>query len=95
MPVFPACCQVNFPYRSKWLTGRRLPSGTPIDFLTPNSLLILVLAAGLIALNEQRLYSYIRLDLAGDRLNEPARRIENLLTIGIFQRRTHGRIARR
>jgi Fe-S oxidoreductase len=50
-------------------------------------LLILVLAAGLFALNAQRLFSYIRLGVAENRLNNPAKRIENLLTIGIFQRK--------
>src|SRR5688572_23810240 len=50
-------------------------------------LFILVLAAGLFALNAQRLYSYIRLGLAENRLDHPAKRIENLLTIGIFQRK--------
>jgi Fe-S oxidoreductase len=48
---------------------------------------ILVLAAGLFALNAQRLFSYIRLGYAENRLNNPAKRIENLLTIGIFQRK--------
>ncbi|HET9426635.1 MAG TPA: (Fe-S)-binding protein [Gemmatimonadaceae bacterium] len=50
-------------------------------------LFILVLAAGLFALNAQRLYSYIRLGLAENRLNDPAKRIGNLLSIGIFQRK--------
>jgi Fe-S oxidoreductase len=50
-------------------------------------LLILVLAAGLFALNAQRLYRYIRIGYAENRLNDPFTRIENLLTIGIFQRK--------
>src|SRR4051812_15444581 len=50
-------------------------------------LVILVIAAGLFALNAQRLYSYVRIGVAEDRLTYPAKRIENLLTIGIFQRK--------
>src|SRR4051812_3203924 len=50
-------------------------------------LFILVLAAGLFAFNAQRLFSYMRLGVAENRFNDPAKRIENLLTIGIFQRK--------
>ena len=50
-------------------------------------LIILVLAAGLFAFNAQRLFSYARLGFAENRLDHPAKRIENLLTIGIFQRK--------
>jgi Fe-S oxidoreductase len=50
-------------------------------------LFILVLAAGLFAFNAQRLWSYARLGTDENRLNDPAKRIENLLTIGIFQRK--------
>src|SRR4051812_5499696 len=50
-------------------------------------LLILVLAAGLFAVNAQRLFRYITLGYAEYRLNDPVKRIENLLTIGIFQRK--------
>jgi Fe-S oxidoreductase len=50
-------------------------------------LFVLVIAAGFFALNAQRLYSYIRIGLAENRLDHPAKRIENLLTIGIFQRK--------
>src|SRR4051812_14906292 len=50
-------------------------------------LFILVLAAGLFAFNAQRLFSYARLGVAENRLDHPAKRIENLLTIGIFQRK--------
>src|SRR3954468_17295671 len=50
-------------------------------------LFILVLAAGLFAFNAQRLYSYARLGVDENRLNDPAKRIENLLSIGIFQRK--------
>src|SRR5919112_1070103 len=50
-------------------------------------LIILVLAAGLFAFNAQRLFSYARLGIAENRLDHPAKRIENFLTIGIFQRK--------
>jgi Fe-S oxidoreductase len=50
-------------------------------------LIILVLAAGLFAFNAQRLFSYARLGFAENRLDHPAKRIENLLAIGIFQRK--------
>jgi Fe-S oxidoreductase len=50
-------------------------------------LFILVLAAGLFAFNAQRLFSYARLGTDENRLNDPAKRIENLLSIGIFQRK--------
>src|SRR6476661_7850696 len=50
-------------------------------------LFILALAAGLFALNAQRLYRYITLGYAEYRLNDPATRIANLLSIGIFQRK--------
>src|SRR3954471_22941145 len=50
-------------------------------------LFILVLAAGLFAVNAQRLFRYITLGYAEYRLNDPVKRIENLLTIGIFQRK--------
>jgi Fe-S oxidoreductase len=50
-------------------------------------LLILVLSAGLFALNAQRLFGYVRLGLAENRLDHPAKRLENLMTIGIFQRK--------
>src|SRR5688572_18119182 len=50
-------------------------------------LLILVLAAGLFAFNAQRLVSYARLGASENRLDHPAKRIENFLTIGIFQRK--------
>src|ERR1041384_6072633 len=50
-------------------------------------LFILVLAAGLFAFNAQRLVSYARLGLNENRLDHPAKRIENFLTIGIFQRK--------
>ena len=50
-------------------------------------LIILVLAAGLFAFNAQRLYSYARLGVNENRLDHPAKRIENFLTIGIFQRK--------
>ena len=50
-------------------------------------LLILVVAAGFFALNVQRLVGFLRLGLAENRLDHPATRIENLLSIGIFQRK--------
>jgi Fe-S oxidoreductase len=50
-------------------------------------LLVLVLAAGLFAFNAQRLFSFARLGRSENRLDHPAKRIENLLTIGIFQRK--------
>src|ERR1051325_10703128 len=50
-------------------------------------LFILVLAAGLFAFNAQRLFSYARLGVDENRFDHPAKRIENLLTIGIFQRK--------
>jgi Fe-S oxidoreductase len=50
-------------------------------------LFILVLAAGLFAFNAQRLFSYARLGVEENRFDHPAKRIENLLTIGIFQRK--------
>jgi Fe-S oxidoreductase len=50
-------------------------------------LFILVLAAGLFAFNAQRLVSYARLGVNENRLDHPAKRIENFLTIGIFQRK--------
>src|SRR4051812_26720003 len=50
-------------------------------------LFILVIAAGLFAFNAQRLFSYARLGVDENRLDHPAKRIENLLTIGIFQRK--------
>src|ERR1044072_6745207 len=48
---------------------------------------ILAIAAGLFAFNAQRLFSYARLGAAENRLDHPAKWIENLLTIGIFQRK--------
>src|SRR5947207_15622344 len=48
--------------------------------------LILVLSAGLFALNTQRLVGYLRLGLAENRTDHPAERVANLLSIGIFQR---------
>jgi Fe-S oxidoreductase len=50
-------------------------------------LFILVVAAGFFAFNAQRLFSYARLGQDENRLDHPAKRIENLLTIGIFQRK--------
>src|SRR6476620_7113008 len=50
-------------------------------------LIILALAAGLFALNAQRLFRYITLGYAEYRLNDPGTRIANLLSIGIFQRK--------
>ena len=63
-----------------------LRSGREV-YLLPMFLLILVLAAGLFALNAQRLYRYITLGYAEYRLNDPGTRIANLLAIGIFQRK--------
>src|ERR1044071_9359950 len=53
----------------------------------PMFLFVLVLAAGFFAVNAQRLFGYTRMGLAENRFNDPARRIENLLTIGILQRK--------
>ena len=50
-------------------------------------LLILVLAIGFFSLNVQRLVGFLRLGLAENRVDHPAVRIENLLSIGIFQRK--------
>ena len=47
-------------------------------------LFILVFSAGLFALNVQRLVGFLRLGLPENRLDHPATRIENLLSIGIF-----------
>src|SRR3954467_5483383 len=50
-------------------------------------LFILVVAVGFFALNVQRLVGFLRLGLAENRVDEPAVRIGNLLSIGIFQRK--------
>ena len=49
--------------------------------------MILVLAVGFFALNVQRLIGFLRLGIAENRLDHPATRIENLLSIGVFQRK--------
>ena len=62
-------------------------------------LFVLTLGAGFFALNVQRLVSYMRLGEGEDRTDHLVRRLENLLTIGIAQRkmndaplaRSHGR----
>jgi Fe-S oxidoreductase len=48
---------------------------------------ILVVSLGFFALNVQRLVSFLRLGLAENRLDDPAKRVGNLLAIGIFQRK--------
>src|SRR3954463_14452889 len=50
-------------------------------------LFILVVAVGFFALNVQRLVGFLRLGLAENRVDQPAVRIGNLLSIGIFQRK--------
>src|SRR5438874_12698716 len=50
-------------------------------------LFVLVIAVGFFALNVQRLVGFLRLGLAENRVDQPATRIENLLSIGIFQRK--------
>jgi Fe-S oxidoreductase len=50
-------------------------------------LFILVVAVGFFALNVQRLVGFLRLGLAENRVDQPAIRIANLLSIGIFQRK--------
>jgi Fe-S oxidoreductase len=50
-------------------------------------LLILVLAIGFFALNVQRLVGFLRIGLAENRVDHPAVRFENLLSIGILQRK--------
>src|SRR5437764_409869 len=50
-------------------------------------LFILVVAVGFFALNVQRLVGFLRLGLAENRVDDPAVRIGNLLSIGIFQRK--------
>jgi Fe-S oxidoreductase len=50
-------------------------------------LFVLVIALGFFALNVQRLVGFLRLGLAENRLDHPATRVANLLSIGIFQRK--------
>ena len=50
-------------------------------------LFILVVAVGFFSLNVQRLVDFLRLGLAENRVDHPAERILNLLSIGIFQRK--------
>src|SRR3954467_2736516 len=51
-------------------------------------LFILVVAVGFFALNVQRLVGFLRLGLAENRVDQPAVRIGNLLSLGIFQRKS-------
>jgi Fe-S oxidoreductase len=48
-------------------------------------LFVLTIAAGLFALNVQRLVSYLKLGLSEDRTDHPWRRVSNVLKIGIAQ----------
>src|SRR3954470_14456811 len=50
-------------------------------------LFILVVAVGFFALNVQRLVGFLRLGLAENRVDRPAVRIGNLMSIGILQRK--------